>query len=142
MTEFPLSLPRLPMPLPMVDIGRDRRIAALLAWVGAVPLGPFSLAGLHKFYLGQPLWGALYLLLSWTPIVRVACALEGAWLLGQGDAEFTHRWPLPTAVPAPDPVHSVHALAEALHQLEALRQGGLISELEFEQRRRHLLETQ
>jgi len=124
----------------MADAGRDRRIAALLAGVGMIPLGPLSLAGLHKFYLGQPGWGTLYLLLSWTPMVRVACGLEGAWLLGQGDVAFARRWPAPTG-PDPDPVRSVTALAEALHQLEGLRQAGLVSELEFEQRRRRLLEA-
>lgn len=51
---------------------RRRSVAVSLAWLGAV-----FFPGLHKFYLGQPGWGVAYLLLSWTPIPRIACAVEG-----------------------------------------------------------------
>ncbi len=45
------------------------------------------IAGIHKFYLGQPLWGIIYLLLWQTPIPRVACAIDAVWYLIQ-DNQF------------------------------------------------------
>ncbi|MFH7244385.1 MAG: NINE protein [Spirulina sp.] len=115
---------------------RRRSIAVALAWLGVV-LAP----GLHKFYLGQPGWGIAYLLLSWTPIPRVACALEGAWLLGR-PPEFFGAEPkdLPSPPSAPIDPSQVNALGVALRELDSLRQEGLISEAEFEQKRRQLLE--
>lgn len=114
---------------------RTRRTAVILAFLGV--LAPVS--GFHKFYLGQPFWGTFYLLLSWTPIPRVACAIEGVLLLTQPYDAFA-----PTDVPTKDdqvgldPVR-VSALGTALRELDTLRQEGLISELEFEQKRRQLL---
>ncbi|AFZ30945.1 NINE protein [Gloeocapsa sp. BRSZ] len=122
---------------------KSRKIAALLAFSGTV----IPIAGLHKFYLGQPLWGVLYLLLSWTPIPRVASAIEGVWYLAQDEEEFDRNFnnsegnievfaatPNQSATP-----HRVSAIADALRQLDDLRQDGLISEYEFEQKRRQLL---
>jgi TM2 domain-containing membrane protein YozV len=115
---------------------RSRRTAVILAWLGV--LAPVS--GFHKFYLGQPFWGTLYLLLSWTPVPRIACAVEGFLLLAQ---------PLDAFAPAVsstngakkdlDPAQ-ISALGVALRELDTLRQEGLISELEFEQKRRQLLD--
>ncbi|MBD2427689.1 NINE protein [Phormidium sp. FACHB-1136] len=117
---------------------RRRSIAVALAWLGVV-LAP----GLHKFYLGQPGWGIAYLLLSWTPIPRVACALEGAWLLGR-PPEFFGVGSVDSAVPpkpaTPIDPSQVNALGVALRELDGLRQEGLISESEFEQKRRQLLD--
>jgi hypothetical protein len=117
---------------------RRRSIAVALAWLGVVL--PFG-SGIHKFYLGQPGWGIAYLLLSWTPIPRIACALEGAWLLGR-PPEFFGAEPkdLPSKPSAPIDPSQVNALGVALRELDGLRQEGLISEAEFEQKRRQLLE--
>jgi len=52
---------------------KSRKVAAILAFTGTL----IPIAGLHKFYLGQPLWGLVYVLLSWTPIPHVASAIEG-----------------------------------------------------------------
>ncbi|MEB3313655.1 MAG: SHOCT domain-containing protein [Cyanobacteriota bacterium] len=114
---------------------RRRYTAVALAWLGALSPGPIPLSGLHKFYLGQPVWGGIYLLLGWTQMPRVACAIEGLWLLTR---------PLETLQdsalsPGLDPTQ-VSALATALRELDSLRQEGLISEAEFEQKRRHLLD--
>ncbi|QQE66596.1 membrane protein [Leptolyngbya sp. BL0902] len=119
---------------------RRRSIAVALAWCGAII--PFG-SGIHKFYLGQPGWGLTYLLLSWTPIPHIACALEGAWLLGR-PPEFFGAEPTESATPAKpatpiDPTQ-VNALGVALRELDGLRQEGLISEAEFEQKRRQLLD--
>jgi hypothetical protein len=68
----------------------------------------------------------------------VACAIEGFWLLSRPLETFkidskearTSGWD----------ADRVSALGTALRELDQLRQEGLISELEFEQERRHLLE--
>jgi TM2 domain-containing membrane protein YozV len=123
---------------------RSRRIAVALAWAGALAPSPIPLSGLHKFYLGQPGWGVLYLLLSWTQIPRIACAIEGVWMLTQPQEAFTNHWGQQVDSQADasstiDPAQ-VNALGLALRELDTLRQDGLISELEFEQKRRQLLE--
>ncbi|MGL4618138.1 NINE protein [Chroococcidiopsis sp.] len=140
----------------MVSQQKNRKIAATLAF--ACTVLPMPIAGLHKFYLGQPLWGLLYLLLSWTPIPRVASAIEGFWYLVQDNEEFDLNFnselgmsaagmtnlanfsilskrPLTTVMP-----DRVSAIADAMRELDNLRQEGLISEYEFEQKRRQLLE--
>lgn len=115
---------------------RSRRTAVILAWLGV--LAPVS--GFHKFYLGQPFWGTLYLLLSWTPVPRVACAVEGFLLLTQPlDAFAPAAASTSQAKSGLDPAQ-VSALGVALRELDTLRQEGLISELEFEQKRRQLLD--
>ncbi len=118
-----------------------RRMAVALAWVGALTPGPVPLSGLHKFYLKQPVWGAVYLLLGWTQIPRIACAIEGVWLMTRPLETFALEEAERPAdqVPTID-VAQVNALGMALRELDALRQDGLISELEFEQKRRQLLD--
>ena len=128
----------------MLSKPKSRRVAALLAFSGAV----LPISGFHKFYLGQPLWGVLYLLLWWTPIPKIASAIEGVWYLGQGQDEFNRNFNcglMPETlentnqVPVVDPAQ-VGAVADALRQLDSLRQEGLLSEYEFEQKRRQLLD--
>ena len=127
----------------MLSKPKNRKLAVLLAFVGAV------MPGLHKFYLGQPGWGLVYLVLSWTHIPQVASAIEGVWYLSQKQQEFDHNFngsavPQASAMPSAsgpviDPAN-VGAVAESLRQLDQLRQDGLISEYEFEQKRRQLLD--
>jgi TM2 domain-containing membrane protein YozV len=140
----------------IVSQQKSRKIAAILAF--ACTVLPMPIAGLHKFYLGQPLWGLLYLLLSWTPIPRVASAIEGFWYLVQDNEEFDLNFnsqlgmsgasitnfanfailpQRPSTTVMPD---RVSAIADAMRELDDLRQDGLISEYEFEQKRRQLLE--
>lgn len=128
---------------------KNRKVAAALAFAGAVA----PIAGWHKFYIGQPLWGALYVLLSLTPIPRIASAIEGAWYLTQDPEDFDLKFNagLPSqggssqggssrgAKSTLDPAQ-VSTIAEAVRQLDKLRADGLISEYEFEQKRRHLLD--
>jgi TM2 domain-containing membrane protein YozV len=143
----------------MLSKPKDRRIAVLLAGAGIF----LPLAGWHKFYLGQRGWGILYLLLSCLDnrIVHVACAAEALWYLFQTTEPFNPGFqfsfnPAQTfsgtsfsstssstssssLTPAPD-LSQVSTIADALRQLETLRQDGLISEYEFEQKRRQLLD--
>ena len=119
----------------MSDRSKSRKIAAVLALTGT-----FSpIAGWHKFYLGQPLWGVVYLLLSWTPIPHAASAIEGVWYLLQNEAEFDENFnqSSPQTLIAPN---NVKAISEAMRQLDGLREDGLISEYEFEQKRRQMLD--
>ena len=116
---------------------KSRSVAAVLAFAG-----PLTVSGLHKFYLGQPLWGLLYVLLSWTPIPKVASAIEGVWYLTQDEDSFNRHFNEGKSVIANGTlgVNPVVSIAEALRELDALRQEGLISEYEFEQKRRQILE--
>ena len=119
----------------MIERSKSRKIAAVLALTGT--LSP--IAGWHKFYLGQPLWGVVYLLLSWTPIPRAASAIETVWYLLQNEAEFDANFnqSSPQILIAPN---NVKAISEAMRQLDSLREDGLISEYEFEQKRRQMLD--
>ncbi|MBD3882207.1 NINE protein [Phormidium tenue FACHB-886] len=135
----------------MLSKPKDRRVAAVLAIAGVI----LPISGFHKFYLRQPGWGVIYLLLSWTLIPKVASAVEGLWYLFQDSEEFaqnhgTFSWNgaqagLAQASSAAakrqglEPAQ-VGAVADALRQLDQLRQEGLISEYEFEQKRRKLLD--
>jgi TM2 domain-containing membrane protein YozV len=127
----------------MLNKPKDKRVAVMLALAGAVA----PIAGWHKFYMGQPVWGVLYCLMSFTPIPRVASALEAVWYLSQ-DAEAFHQkfnLGLPFAGKKSPPANAVDpkqvgAIAEAVRQLDKLRTDGLISEYEFEQKRRQLLD--
>jgi TM2 domain-containing membrane protein YozV len=116
---------------------KSRTIAAILAFSGTL-----KISGLHKFYLGQPLWGLLYVLLSWTLIPKVACAIEGVWYLTQDEETFDRYFNLGESVMkvSTQVGNQVESVANALRELEALRQDGLISEYEFEQKRRQMLD--
>ncbi|GAA6618678.1 NINE protein [Scytonema sp. NUACC26] len=121
----------------MFNQRKNRSIAAILALSGTL-----TISGLHKFYLGQPLWGLLYVLLSWTPIPKVACAIEGVWYLAQDEETFDRHFNMgKSAIKSSQYVSDrVSSIAEALRELESLRQEGLVSEYEFEQKRRQLLD--
>ncbi|MBN3895500.1 MAG: NINE protein [Nostoc sp. NOS(2021)] len=121
----------------MLTKRKSRSVAAVLAFSGTL-----TISGLHKFYLGQPLWGVLYVLLSWTPIPKVASAIEGVWYLAQDEEAFDRNFNLGKsgARNSQRVSNQVGAIADALRELDALRQDGLISEYEFEQKRRQLLD--
>ncbi len=121
---------------------KSRSVAVVLALAGVI------VPGLHKFYLGQPGWGIVYLLLWFTPIPRIASAVEGVWYLTQDPEAFSNKFNLAgstqsstqtAAQPTVNPAQ-ISAIADALRQLDQLRQDGLISEYEFEQKRRCLLD--
>jgi TM2 domain-containing membrane protein YozV len=107
---------------------QQRHVAIVLAFASVV----LPVAGLHKFYLGQHRWGLVYLLLSWTPIPHVAAAIEAVWYLTQpqGFSEINSA--------APNLL--VPQLTDGIRQLEQLRIDGLITEYEFEQKRRQFLD--
>lgn len=63
----------------------DRVTAAILAFV----LGGF---GVHKFYLGQPMTGVIYLCFVWTLIPVFLGFFEGIIYLTTSDEEFRRRY--------------------------------------------------
>ena len=151
----------------MVTPANNRKIAIALAFAGSLPT-PLPLAWLHKFYLGHYLWGIAYLVLFPTGLPAVACCIEGVWYLTQSDESFMARFPqagalLPNqAIAVADSMaagskttadskamqaaqqqaataEAAQQVAAALRDLDRLRQEGLMTEYEFEQKRRKLL---
>jgi TM2 domain-containing membrane protein YozV len=119
---------------------KKRSIGVILALIGSVT----PVVGLHKFYLGQPLWGIIYFLLSWqSPIARIACAIDVILYLTQDNDLFLGKFNAITPPSSQTYITSnpqqVTEIATAIRELEKLRQEGLISEYEFEQKRRQLL---
>ncbi|MGJ3246974.1 MAG: SHOCT domain-containing protein [Elainellaceae cyanobacterium] len=144
-----------PSILKYLALPRNRNVSIILAFLGIV------VPGLHKFYLREWRWGLVYLLLGVTHVSQIASVIEGLWYWSQHDDEFDHNFNRTTSFPAVhnhaqpgaidvkpriyDAIHSsqsdsVEAIANAVRQLEALRQDGLMSEYEFEQKRRRLLD--
>ena len=116
---------------------KKRSVAIALALLGTIT----PIAGIHKLYLGQPIWGVIYILLWSTPIPRIAAAIDAVWYLVQDLEQFErqfnghsqHNLNLNTSP-------QVKAIADAMRELDQLREDGLLTEYEFEQKRRQLLE--
>lgn len=116
---------------------KNRRVAVALALLGTIT----PIAGLHKLYLGQPLWGLIYILLWSTPIPRIAAAIDAVWYIVQDIEQFERQFNghsqynlnLNTSP-------QVKAIAEAMRELDQLRSDGLLTEYEFEQKRSQLLD--
>lgn len=123
-----------------IDQPRKRKVAVVLALIGTLTT-PIPIVGIHKFYLRQYVWGILYLFLGATPIPHVACAIEAVWYLAQDKEEWESRFNHTEGI-GETKVNSqqVSAIAESLRQLDKLRQEGLITEYEFEQKRRKMLD--
>jgi TM2 domain-containing membrane protein YozV len=114
---------------------KNRQIAIMLAFVGMT----IPVAGFHKFYLGQPGWGTVYLLLSWTPIPHIASAIEAVWYLTQDSTHFDGNFN--AAIPGGSGIVQPTTTAiDTIRALDKLRVDGLISEYEFEQKRRQWLD--
>ena len=127
----------------LLNLPKNRRTAIALALLATIL--PWPITGLQKFYLGQPLWGVIYLLLWNTPIPRIASAIDAVWYLVQGEEEFQQQFnsgdaPNNRRFTNPFQPPQVRAVAEALRELDQLRAEGLVSEYEFEQKRRQLID--
>jgi TM2 domain-containing membrane protein YozV len=81
-TQFPVQQHQFFAPAPN---GKNKGVAALFG----ILLGAF---GVHKFYLGQPGMGILYLLLFWTGIPSIVGLVEGIIYLTMSDQEFTYKY--------------------------------------------------
>ncbi len=150
----------------MIQRFKNRKVAALCAFAGSVPLAlpGFSechIAGIHRFYLKEYGWGMLYLFFGlFTPIPWIAGILEGIWYLVQDEPTFNQNFnqgvcaqavtdslSMEVAGKAVAPTLVVRSVspatktAEAVRELDRLRQEGLLSEYEFEQKRRQLINS-
>ena len=118
---------------------KKRVFSIILALMGSVT----PIVGLHKLYLGQPLWGLIYFILSWeSPMARIACAIDAVLYLAQDQSHFDSRFnPELVSLAESTTINpkQITEAAEAIRELEKLRQEGLISENEFEQKRRQLI---
>ena len=123
---------------------KSRKVGIILALLSTIV--PWPIAGVHKFYLGQPVWGVIYLLLWNTPIPSIACAIDAVWYFVQGEGQFNAQFNNST----PNDPHTVYrqqieplqvnVISEGLRELDKLREEGLVSDYEFEQKRRKLLD--
>ena len=116
---------------------KNRRVAVALALLGTIT----PIAGLHKLYLGQPVWGVIYILLWSTPISRIAAAIDAVWYLVQDVEQFERQFNGHSQYDLNlNTSPQVKAIAEAMRELDRLREDGLVTEYEFEQKRRQLLD--
>ncbi|MEL6927044.1 MAG: NINE protein [Cyanobacteria bacterium J06600_6] len=116
---------------------KERRIAIALSILGTVT----PVVGLHKIYLGRPIWGIIYILLWSTPIARIASAIDAVWYVVQDLEQFERQFNGQSRYSINlNTSPQVTAIAEAMRELDRLREDGLVTEYEFEQKRRQLLE--
>lgn len=81
-------------------------------------------------------------MLLWsTPIPRIASAIDAVWYFVQDSEQFNCQFNDQTRsnLSRVEPLQ-MGAIAEALRELDKLREDGLVSEYEFEQKRRQLLD--
>lgn len=123
-------------------LGQPRKRVVAVALALTCFAVPFA-AGLHKFYLRQRWWGVAYFVFFWTFIPHIASAIEAVWYLSQDREEFDRNFnrglPAATVTVTVQP-EKVNAVGDALRELDRLRQEGLISEAEFEEKRRLMLD--
>ena len=65
--------------------GKSKLAAALFALL----LGGL---GVHKFYLGQIVWGVIYIVFCWTFIPAIIGLIEGILLLVMSDQDFNIKY--------------------------------------------------
>ena len=75
-----------PKPAVAPIVGKKNRTTAALL---GIFLGGF---GFHKFYLGQPVLGIIYLVLVWTWLPVIAGFLEGLYYLTLSDTQFAEKY--------------------------------------------------
>lgn len=129
---------------PQTNSEKSKKITIVLAFLGALQPTPLPFAGIHKFYLGQYEWGIVYMIFGVTQISRIACAAEGLWYLV--GPQLQRVWERGESLMTSEEVllrssvgDTVDAVASSLREIESLRREGLLSEYEFEQKRRSLL---
>lgn len=120
---------------------KNRITAALLALV-------FGGIGVHRFYLNKPISGFFYLILFWTFIPAIIALIEFVVLLCMSDEEFDRRYNAyaiapPTIVVNPTTEVTVKSdnttYVEEVKKLYDLKVKGMITDEEFEQKKKMLL---
>ncbi len=79
-----VAAPQAPAYTPVLS-QKSRTTAALLA----ILLGGL---GVHKFYLGKPVQGLIYLAFCWTFIPAIVAFIEGIAYFGMSDLKFAQRF--------------------------------------------------
>lgn len=107
---------------------KNRFVAALLA---------FFLGGLgfHKFYLNKPGQGILYLLFCWTFIPSVIALVEFLIFIFMDDKTFDMKYNSNVNLIDKSTVN----VSDELEKLYNLKEKGIITNEEFEERKRKLL---
>jgi hypothetical protein len=82
----------------------------------------------------------MYILLWSTPIARIASAIDAVWYLVQDYEQFECQFNGHKYNSNLSSTPQVKAIAEAMRELDQLREEGLVTEYEFEQKRCQLLE--
>ncbi len=135
----------------MSSARKDKNVAALLALF-------FGGIGAHKFYLGQPGWGIVYLLFFWTFIPSIAAVIEFILLAVMDQEAFDRRFNgsreiearvVPVAMLPPGAGQarraashaSVADVADQIRKLHELRVAGLLTDEEFERQKAKLLDA-
>lgn len=96
--------------------------------------------GIHKFYLGKSI-GILYILFCWTLIPSIIAFIECIMLFMMSDAEFNAKYnngQQPNAYGYPG-LMSNQSQADELEKLYALKEKGVITQEEFEYKKRKML---
>jgi TM2 domain-containing membrane protein YozV len=70
-------------------VGQGQPRTKITAAILALLLGAF---GLHKFYLGQTIWGVAYILLVWTFIPAIIGFIEGLNFLFMSEQVFNEKY--------------------------------------------------
>ncbi|MBR0519478.1 TM2 domain-containing protein [bacterium] len=104
--QYPNQMPNMGMPnqypnqMPMgipnqqinININNEQKKSSknkILAAILAFFLGGF---GIHKFYLGKPGWGLLYLLAFWTGIPYFIALIESIMYLCTSDDDWNRKY--------------------------------------------------
>jgi TM2 domain-containing membrane protein YozV len=66
-------------------MNKNKTIAAVLAiFVGGL--------GIHKFYLGKPFLGVLYLIFCWTAVPSIIALIEGIIYIASSEDDFNRKY--------------------------------------------------
>ena len=101
--------------------------------------------GIHRFYLGQNGRGLLYLLFSWTGIPLVISIIDAIMLLIMSEESFTKKYnrfvyeTMMNNKASRNKTQSKPSTAEELERLHDLKERNIITEEEFERKKKELL---
>lgn len=73
----------------LVSLGQGQPRSKVVAGVLAILGGGI---GLHKFYMGRPVWGVVYILFIWTGIPSILGLIEGLYYLAVSDEVFQKKF--------------------------------------------------
>lgn len=101
--------------------------------------------GIHRFYLGQNGRGLLYLLFSWTGIPFIISIIDAIMLLIMSEESFTKKYnrfvyeAMMNNKASRNKTQSKPSTAEELERLHDLKERNIITEEEFERKKKELL---